>query len=106
MAYIPTKTETDINKLMEVMRIQSRQVSKNKLSSAARTLSTTLSDWLKQCSGFSNTSVRVTKWPKILHTFKLQMAMNEKTYHNTKTKKGVEDDSKFNWFPECINNAE
>jgi hypothetical protein len=24
--------------------------------------------------------------------------MNEKTYHNTKTKKGVEDDSKLNWI--------
>jgi hypothetical protein len=58
MAYIPTKTEMDINKLMKVMRIQSRHVSKNKLSSAARTLSTTLSDWLKQCSGFPITSVR------------------------------------------------
>ncbi len=32
--------------------------------------------------------------------------MNEKTYHNTKTKKGVEDYSEFNWFPECINNVE
>ncbi len=106
MAYIPTKTETDINKLMEVMRIQSRHVSKNKLSSAARTLSTSLSDWLKQCSGFPITSVPVTKRPKFLHTFKLQMAMNEKTYHNTKTKKRVEDNFEFNWFPECINNAE
>ena len=88
------------------MHIQSRHVSKNKLRSAARALSNILSDWLKQCSGFSIISVPVTKRPKILHTFKLQMAMNEKTYHNTKTKKGVEDDSKFNWFPECINNAE
>jgi hypothetical protein len=79
MAYIPTKTETDINKLMEVMCIQSRHVFKNKLSSAAKTLSTTLSDWLKQCSRFPITSVPVTKGPKILHTFKLQMAMNEKT---------------------------
>jgi hypothetical protein len=69
MAYIPTKTETDINKLMEVMRIQSQHISKNKLSSAARTLSTTLSDRLKQCSGFPITSVLVTKQPKILHTF-------------------------------------
>ncbi len=106
MAYISTKTEIDINKLMEVMRIQSWHVSKNKLSSAARTLYTTLSDWLKQCSGFPITSVPVTKQPKILHTFKLQTAMNDKTYHNTKTKKGVEDNSEFNWFPECINNAE
>ncbi len=88
------------------MRIQSRHVSKNKLSSAARTLSTTLNDWLKQCSGFPITSVPLTKRPKILHTFKLQTAMNEKTHHNNKTKKGVEDDSKFNWFLECINNAE
>ncbi len=106
MAYTPTKTEMDINKLMEVMRIQSPHVSKNILSSAARTLSTTLNDWLKQCSGFLITSVPVTKLPRMLHTFKLQMAMNEKTYHNTKTKKGVEDNSEFNWFPECINNAE
>ncbi len=32
--------------------------------------------------------------------------MNEKTYHNTKTKKGVEDNFEFNWFQESINNAE
>jgi hypothetical protein len=105
MAYIPTKTEMDITKLMEVMCIQSWHVSENKLSSAARTLSTTLSDWLKQCSGFLVTSVAVTKRPNILHTFKLQTAMNEKTYHNTKTREGAEDASKFNWFPNCINNA-
>jgi hypothetical protein len=67
MAFIPTKTEMDINKLMEVMRIQSQHFSKNKLSSAARTPSTTLSDWLKQCSGFPITSFPVTKQPKILH---------------------------------------
>ncbi len=32
--------------------------------------------------------------------------MNEKMYQNTKTREGAEDDSQFNWFPNCINNAE
>jgi hypothetical protein len=94
----------NITKLMEVMHVQSQHVSKNKLSSAARSLPTTLSDWLKQCSRISVTSATLNKTPNILHKFKLQTAMNEKTYENIKDRTQVEDDSDFNWFPECINN--
>ncbi len=105
MAFIPTKTETNISKLMEVMRTQSWHVSKNKLSSTARTLSTHLSDCLKQCSPHSVTSVPVKKQPDILHTYQSQSAMNEKTVHSTKQRYGVEDDLELrNWIPDCINN--
>ena len=61
MAYIPNKRETTIDKLFETMQTQSKHVSKNKLSSAARTLSTLLSDWLRQCSPQFSTSVPVQK---------------------------------------------
>jgi hypothetical protein len=80
--YIPQKTETDIATLMEVMRTQSQHVSENKLTSAARTLSTTLSDWLKLCSPNSVNSVK--KKPEITHTFHLLTAINDKTYQKKK----------------------
>ena len=82
MAYIPQKTKTDIATLMEVMRTQSQHVSENKLTSAARTLSTTLCDWLKLCSPNSVNSVK--KKPEITHTFHLQTAINDKTYQKKK----------------------
>ena len=87
MAYIPQKTQTDIPTLMEVMRTQSQHVSENKLTSAARTLSTTLSDWLKLCSPNSVNSVK--KKPEITHTFHLQTAINDKTYQKKKEKTTV-----------------
>ena len=87
MAYIPQKTQTDIATLMEVMRTQSQHVSENKLTSAARTLSTTLSDWLKLCSPNSVNSV--TKKPDITHTFHLQTAITDKAYQKKKEKKPV-----------------
>ena len=113
MAYIPQKTQTEITTLMEVMRTQSQHVSENKLTSAARTLSTTLSDWLKLCSPNSVNSV--TKKPDITHTFHLQTAITDKTYQRKKGKKTGDDvkdndddddsDSDFSeGIPECINN--
>jgi hypothetical protein len=82
MAYIPQKTQTDIPTLMEVMRTQSQHVSENKLTSAARTLSTSLSDWLKLCSPNSVNSVK--KKPDITQTFYLQTAINDKAYKKKK----------------------
>jgi hypothetical protein len=72
---------------MEVMRTQSQHVSENKLTSAARTLSTTLSDWLKLCSPNSVNSVK--KKPEITHTFHLQTAINDRAYQKKKEKKPV-----------------
>ena len=83
MAYIPQKTQTDIPTLMEVMRTQSQHVSENKLTSAARTLSTSLSDWLKLCSPNSVNSVK--KKPDITQTFYLQTAINDKAYKKKTT---------------------
>ena len=102
MAYIPTKEVTDITKLTEAMRIQSHYVSENKLSSAVRTLTTTLSDWLKQCSPNSVTSVSMNKQPNITHSFKLQTALNEKSYQNVKERGDVQNDLEMKWFPECL----
>ena len=113
MAYIPQKTQTEITTLMEVMRTQSQHVSENKLTSAARTLSTTLSDWLKLCSPNSVNSF--SKKPEITHTFHLQTAITDKTYQRKKGKKTGDDDkdndddedsdSDFSeGIPECINN--
>jgi len=87
MAYIPQKTQMEITTLMEVMRTQSQHVSENKLTSAARTLSTTLSDWLKLCSPNSVNSV--TKKPDITHTFHLQTAITNRAYQKKKEKKPV-----------------
>jgi hypothetical protein len=87
MAYIPQKTETYIATLMEVVRTQSQHVFKNKLTSAAKTLSTTLSDWLKLCSPNSVNSV--IKKPEITHTFHLQTAINDKAYQKKKEKTTV-----------------
>jgi hypothetical protein len=87
MAYIPQKTQTDIATLMEVIRTQSQHVSENKLTSVARTLSTTLSDWLKLCSPNSVNSV--IKKPVITHTFHLQTAIGDKAYQKKKEKKPV-----------------
>ena len=112
MAYIPQKTETDIATLMEVMRTQSQHVSENKLTSAARTLSTTLSDWLKLCSPNSVNSVK--KKPEITHTFHLQTVINDKAYQKKKEKNHSDEkdnsddedsDSDFSeGIPECIDN--
>ena len=113
MAYIPQKTQTEITTLMEVMRTQSQHVSENKLTSAARTLSTTLSDWLKLCSPNSVNSF--SKKPEITHTFHLQTAITDKIYQRKKGKKTGDDDkdndddedsdSDFSeGIPECINN--
>jgi len=108
MAYIPQKTETDIATLMEVMHTQSQHVSKNKLTSAARTLSTTLSDWLKLCSPNSVNSVK--KKPEIMHTFHPQTAINDKAYQKKKEKNGDNDEDKDSdsseGIPECIDNDE
>ncbi len=76
MAYIPNKRETTIDKLFETMQTQSKHVSKNKLSSAARTLSTLLCDWLRQYSAQSVTSVPVQKQPEIAHVCTTQSAMD------------------------------
>jgi hypothetical protein len=91
---------------MEVMHTQSQHVSKNKLTSAARTLSTTLSDWLKLCSPNSVNSVK--KKPEIMHTFHLQTAINDKAYQKKKEKNGDNDEDKDSdsseGIPECIDN--
>jgi len=95
------------------MRTQSQHVSENKLTSAARTLSTTLSDWLKLCSPNSVNSF--SKKPEITHTFHLQTAITDKIYQRKKGKKTGDDDkdndddedsdSDFSeGIPECIDN--
>ncbi len=103
MAYIPNKRETTIDKLFEAMQAQSKHVSKNKLSSAARTLSTLLCDWLRQCSPQSVTSVPVQKQPEIAHVYTTQSTMDVNKFANHKLRFSVANDNNLkDWIPECI----
>jgi hypothetical protein len=103
MAYIPNKRETTIDKLFEAMQAQSKHISKNKLSSAARTLSTLLCDWLRQCSPQSVTSVPVQKQPEIAHVYTSQSAMDVNKFANHKLRFSVANDNDLkDWIPECI----
>jgi hypothetical protein len=102
-AYIPNKRETTIDKLFEAMQAQSKHVSKNKLSSAARNLSTLLCDWLRQCSPQSVTSVPVQKQPKIEHVYTTQSAMDVNKFANHKLKFSVANNNDLkDWILECI----
>ncbi len=103
MAYIPNKRETTIDKLFEAMQAQSKHASKNKLSSAARTLSTLLCDWLRQCSPQSVTSVPVQKQPEIEHVYTTQSAMDVNKFTNHKLRFSAANDNNLkDWIPECI----
>jgi hypothetical protein len=103
MAYIPKKRVTTIDKLFEAMGTQSKHVSENKLRSAARTLSTLLCDWLRQCPPQSVTSVPVQKQPEIVHVYTTQSAMDVNKFANHKLRFSVANDNDLkDWIPECI----
>jgi hypothetical protein len=103
MAYIPKMRETAIDKLFEAVRAQSKHVSENKLSSAARTLSTLLCDWLKKCSPQSVSGVPIQKQPDIEHVYTIQSAMDVKKFKDHKLRFSVENDNNLkDWIPECI----
>lgn len=111
-AYIPNSTERDIPKLFKAMKAQSKHVSKNKLSSAARTLPTLLSDWLKQCSPRSMNTVLVKTQPVINHRYTIQTAMDARTFATYKVSHNEQNDTKKmsditmkDWLPKCITNS-
>jgi hypothetical protein len=75
-AYVPNLFKKDIPKLFKAMEAHSKHVSENKLSSAARTLSTLLCDWLKQCSPTSVNTISVQNQPAIDEKYTIQTAMD------------------------------
>jgi hypothetical protein len=102
-AYIPTKQNENINEIMVATRVQSQHVSENKLSSATRTLSTDISDYLKKVSPMKISSHKPKYTPKITHRYGVQRALNEKAYQDAK-KKSKEEGEEYEepLIPKCI----
>jgi hypothetical protein len=76
-AYIPTMVVKDIDAIMEVTCGQSQSVSDNKLSSAMRTLSTSLHDCLSICILYvSSRQIAQDARPDIHYTITVQDLRN------------------------------
>jgi hypothetical protein len=108
-AYIPNSKETEIQRIFKAMVAQSKHVCDNKHTSAARTLPTLLSDWLRQCAPKPMNNVPDTPGPAIEIRFTIQTAMDAAKYntykqtHNEVTDtKNMTDITIKNWLPKCI----
>ena len=111
-AYIPNSKKLDINKIFKAMVAQSKHVCDNKHTSAARTLPTLLSDWLRQCAPKTMDNVSYTFVPSITMRFTIQTAMDDIKYTKYKLSHNKESDEKnmtditiTNWLPECITDS-
>ena len=108
-AYIPNSSQTEIPRLFKAMIAQSKHVSENKLTSAARTLPTLLSDWLKLCAPKKMNEVEDTLTPHIEERFTIQTAMDIDKYKAYKEANNAEKDKTkmtditiAGWLPKCI----
>ena len=107
--YIPNSKNSDIERIFKAMVAQSKHVCDNKHTSAARTLPTLLSDWLRQCAPKTMDKVPNTPEPAIKMRFTIQTAMDAEKYTNYKHNhnevtdiKKMTDITIKNWLPECI----
>jgi hypothetical protein len=98
IAYIPTNTMKDIDKIMEVVRGQSQSVSDNKLSSAMQTLSTSLHDCLAICTSLhSLRQISQDARPNIDYKITVQAAMTEQAYRRKLEQDEYSNDDNFGW---------
>jgi hypothetical protein len=105
-AYILTMAVKDIDTIMEVTRDQSQSISDNKLSSAMRTLSTSLHDCLSICILLvSSRQIAQGARPDIHYTITVQRAITDQAYRK-KIEQSDEysNNEDFGWYPECISN--
>jgi hypothetical protein len=96
----------DIDTIMEVTRSQSQSISDNKLSSAMRTLSTSLHDCLSICILLvSSRQIAQDARPVIHYTITVQQAITDQAYRK-KIEQSDEysNDEDFDWYLECISN--
>jgi hypothetical protein len=97
----------DIDTIMEVMRGQSQSVSNNKLSSAMRTLSTSLHYCLSICIllGTSRQLSQDTR-PNIHYKITVQQAITDQAYRRKLLEQNDDysNNEDFGWYPECISN--
>ncbi len=111
-AYIPNSKKSDIERIFKAMVAQSKHVCDNKHTSAARTLPTLLSDWLRQCAPKTMDKVPTTTVPAIKMRITIQTAMDAQKYTNYKhthnevtDRKNMTDITIKNWLPECITDS-